>query len=158
MYEDIIKRHRPRGWKVYHSKRRTDIALAAKAADEKGKKRKGLIDCAITDFESRTIRAPRVVCEYTLQILLHEFAHVKLKHIVYVGEPTPDSMPLHKMEYEADEWAMTIMRLEGIKVTRAIKISAKRYLQHCIAKDLKEGNAIHIHIARKAKLKEKDDE
>lgn len=156
MYEDIIKRHRPRGWKVYYSKRRTEIALQAKNDDEKLRSRDGLIDCAITDFNTKTIRAPFVVDEYTLHILLHEFAHVKLKHITYVGQPEPEALPYHKQEFEADEWAMTIMRLEGVKVTKAIKISSRRYIQYCIARDLKVGMPIHTHIARKHKFKLKD--
>lgn len=158
MYDDIIKRHRPRGWKVYHSKRRTDIALEAKRKDDLGQKREGLINCAVADFGNKTIRAPRVQCEYTLHILLHEYAHVHLGHGAFPDDS--EKLPLHKQEYEADEWAMTIMKLEGVPVTKSIRVSSRRYVDHCITKDIKKGLPIHTHIARKAKvkLKEKEDE
>lgn len=159
MYDDIVKRHRPRGWTLTHSKRRTKMALEAKAKEEKGINRPIGPILAEMDPNKKTIRGPHVVDEYTLHIVLHEFGHVHLKHIFNVGEE-PDHLPHHKQEFEADEWAMTIMKVEGIKVTEAIKRSAKRYLRHCIAQDLKAGKPIHTHIAKKAriKLKESEDE
>lgn len=151
MYEDIIKRHKPSGWRVCHSKRRTEIALAAKAKDEAKIKRDGLINCAVTDFDNKVIRAPHVGCEYTLQILLHEFAHVKLKHWTYVGDPPTKGIPLHKQEFEADRWSMEIMRMEGVAVTAAIRLSHKRYIRHCIARDEASGVPIHDHIGKKVR-------
>lgn len=150
MYEDIIKRHKPRGWRVCYSKRRTEIAQAAKNKDERSVSRKGLIDCAETDFSKKVIRAPHVTCEYTLQILLHEFAHVKLQHWTYVGDPPTKGIPLHKQEFEADRWSMEIMRMEGVTVTKAIKLSHKRYIRHCIRQDEAAGVPIHAYIGKRA--------
>lgn len=146
----IVKRHHPRGWRIYFSKRRTDIALAAKDKDERGVRRDGLINCAYTDFEKRIIRSPHPLCEYTLQILLHEFAHVHLKHITYVGDPPTKGIPLHRQEFEADRWSMEIMRIEGITVTKAIVLSHKRYLRRCIKRDKADGVLIHKHVQKRA--------
>ena len=146
----VIKRHRPRGWRIYFGKRRTEIALAAKDKDERGVRRDGLIDCAYANFERRIIRSPHVGCEYTLQILLHEFAHVHLKHITYVGDPPTKGIPLHKQEFEADRWSMEIMRMEGITVTKAIVLSHKRYLRRCIKLDKAAGVIIHKHIQKRS--------
>jgi hypothetical protein len=145
----IIKRHRPRGWRIYFSLGRTKKALTAKDKDERGVRRAGLIDCAEANFERRIIRSPHVGCEYTLQILLHEFGHVHLKHISYVGDPPDKGIPMHRQEFEADRWSMEIMRLEGVTVTRAIKLSAKRYLRHCIKKDEAQGVDIQPHVRKR---------
>ncbi len=144
MYEDILKRHRPRGWRVIHGSKRTKIALEAKADDEKGKPRPVTgVSTALSDPVKKVIFAPYVVCEYTLHIVLHEFAHVKMEHWGR-GESF-----LHKEEFEADRWAKEIMRLEGVKVTKAISRGCKRYLKHCLDKDEAAGVPIHTHIKRK---------
>lgn len=151
-YEAILKKHRPRGYTVYPSKRRTEIALKAKSADERNVRRKDLIDCAYVDFDKKIIRVPYVGCSYTLQIVLHEFAHVHLKHISYVGED-PAKNPLHIQEFEADRLSMEWMRMAGITVTAAIKRSHKRYLRHVIRHDEAHGVAIKPHIRKKATKK-----
>lgn len=152
MYEDLLKKHRPRGWRIYHSKRRTEKALEAKASDERGVQRARLIDCAYADFDKKIIRAPLAVCEYTLQIVLHEFAHVHLKHVTYVGED-PSKNPLHVQEFEADRLSMEWMRMAGVPVTKAIKNSHKRYLRHCIGKDEAQAVTIRPHIKKRARKK-----
>lgn len=151
-FDAILKRHRPRGYKIAPSKRRTEIALKAKDADVRNVRRKDLIDCAYVDFDRKIIRIPYVGCTYTLQIVLHEFAHVHLKHISYVGEPH-DKNPLHIQEFEADRLSMEWMRMAGFTVTAAIKRSHKRYLRHVIAHDEGHGVAIKPHIRKRATKK-----
>lgn len=151
-YEAILKKHRPRGYTLHPSKRRTEIALKAKDADERGVRRKDLIDCAYVDFDRRLIRVPYVGCSYTLQIVLHEFAHVHLKHVSFVGED-PSKHPLHVQEFEADRLSMEWMRMAGIPVTAAIKKSHKRYLRHCIGQDEAQGVTIRPHIRKRANKK-----
>jgi hypothetical protein len=146
MYNEILKRHKPKGWRVYHSARRLENALACKAMDEKQKERPfGAGNLAVADPEQKTVRGPIVVCEYTLHIILHEFAHVALGHW---GK---GASFLHKEEFEADRLAMEWMRLDGIRVTPAIKYSSKRYVRDCIARDEASGVEIAAHIRRKVK-------
>lgn len=145
MYESLIKRHRPRGWRVIFTKRKSKYADNAfkfycgeKIADDGN-----LHTLATCDYYLRIIHAPYVVNEFTLHILLHEFAHVHLKNNDVVS---------HKAEWECDQWAITMMKVEGLKVPKAILKAMRHYARHCIKRDEKAGEAIWPHI-RKAAVK-----
>lgn len=151
-FDEIIKRHRPRGWKIYHSKHRTKMVLMAKDFDAKNLDRDH-IDAVFAEanYDKKTIRGPLVVCEYTLHCILHEIGHVKLEHWTRGASVT------HKEEFEADRWAAEIMRLEGVPITNAIKRSNKRYLKECIESDERKGVPIHSYIRRKLRNRPKKD-
>lgn len=142
-YSDVLKRHKPKGWRVYHSVARTQSALEVKALYERGDDPETLTTLAIAYPEKKIIRGPHAVCEFTLHIVLHEFAHVKLEHWG-IGAST-----LSKEEYEADRLAMEWMRLEGIPVTRVIRKSSRKYIRHCLKIDEAAGVAVPSHIRRK---------
>lgn len=143
-YAHIIKRHRPKGWRVYHSKRRNELfdMCANKPAHLPTN-----TTIAVAYPETRIIRAPYVVCPGTLNVLLHEFGHVHMKHW------TSGANVLHRIEFEAERWAMEIMRIEGIPVSREIRKEARRYIRTCINEDLANGIEIEPHIARFAQVK-----
>lgn len=110
LYESVAKRYKPKGWRVRYSKRR--------AASGSG----------LADGEKRTIYAPHPYTREGLYVLLHEYAHVHLKHLTNIP------LPLTQQEYEAEKWAAHIMRTEGIPVPRSCTRDAKAYIQSHIDK------------------------
>jgi hypothetical protein len=146
IYEHVIRRHRPKGWRVFHTAARNEKA-------EKIRVLKGnyphQADIALADPNRRVIRAPYVVDLFTLQTLLHEYGHVHLKHWG-VGAATR-----HREEFEAERWAMEMMRIEGFPVTDDIKRGVRRYIRFCIKEDEAKGLAIEPHIRRFANLRAK---
>lgn len=65
-------------------------------------------------------------------MLLHEFAHVHLKHW-HVG------LPEAQIEYEAEHWAIATMRREGIAVPRVMIRKARQYVRWCIKREKEKG-------------------
>jgi hypothetical protein len=148
MYEQIIKRHRPRGYRVIYSKRKDKIAAEALEFYSRvplPRKLPAPQVVALCDPEKRLIYAPHVVEEFTLQILLHEFGHVHLDHW---GK---GASVQHREEYEAERWAIEIMRMEGISVPRAAEARFRRYIRLCIKEDAAKGIVIQRHVARRVK-------
>jgi hypothetical protein len=77
---------------------------------------------------------PKPVSREALYVYLHECAHHHL------GHTKPDYRePLWKQEYEAEQWATTTMRREGLSVPRAMIASAKQYVGECADIDKKKG-------------------
>ena len=145
MYEEIVKRYRPRGWRVRYSKRKDKIAadcLAYWQNPVHGSGVGSLQTVAIADPIKRVIYAPHVVDPFTLHTLLHEFGHVHLKHWGN-GESVQ-----HREEYEAERWAAEIVRMEGIKVPRASLRAMRHYIRACIAADEARGIEIQPHVRR----------
>ncbi len=118
--ESIIKRHRPKGFRIRFSRHRKTSGKAS--------------------FERKVIYCPHVTGPETLQIYLHECAHVHLKH--------KDEPLLHKIEFEAEMWAIAIMRLEGIPVPQSVLVAAREYVSRCIHSDEAKGLPIETHIRR----------
>lgn len=106
MYEEIMRRHRPHGWKVIHRNYVSKTAIALSIHDAKGKR----------------IICPQVVDRETLYLYLHECGHVHLGHFKLDLE-TP------REEYEAERWAINTMRSEGIPVPRECLRKAKLRVQ-----------------------------
>lgn len=129
-FDAIIKRHRPKGWRVAFSKRRTANSLGAEAIGER-----------------KIIRAPYVTDPETLHFLLHEFGHVHLKHW------TTGKSSRHREEFEAERWAAEIMRIEGVPVSATIKKAIRAYIRDCIAEDQSKGVPIEAHVARFARVR-----
>lgn len=148
MYEEIVKRYRPRGWRLVFSRRKSKYAddqrvlLMRKNAPEM---ERNALTLAVADPNKKVIHAPYVVDEFTLAILLHEFGHVKLEHWGR-GEA-----PSHRQEFEAEKWALNIMELEGVVVPAYVTRAAKRYIRRCIKEDKLKGEPIQPHVKRFAK-------
>ena len=118
---DIASRHRPRGWSVI----------------ERGEPRKDYWDewhgpsdlgevLALADFDSRTIFVPPLIDRDSLYLFLHECGHVHFDH-----HSLPDA-PMWVIEYEAERYAISAMRAEGVAVPRDAVKAAKRYVKRCI--------------------------
>ena len=140
MYDEIIARHKPRGWKVSHTRTKTKIIEETETFWSDGRRKHdkgGERDCAVSYPIAKCIYAPKIVGPATLFVLLHEFAHVHLRH----WEQGKSS--LHREEYEAERWACHIMHAEGIPVPRWIIKLSKWYIRRCIESDSMKGLKIH---------------
>jgi hypothetical protein len=81
------------------------------------------------------IHAPRPITRKALYIFLHECAHIHLGHC------NGNKKPRHREEYEAEQWAHMIMRLEGVAVPKSMTQRAKGHV----------GRKIDQALRRKAK-------
>lgn len=148
MYEAIVKRHKPQGWVVRTKKLYCDRAATYKV-ELLTKKRltsplHTLAETCVFDDGTKFIYIPKVVDEFTLQIVLHEFGHVRLGHLRadYKGSPS------HKEEWEAERWAINVMRTEGVVVTKEVIRSMRRYLKRLLAQDEAKGKPIHRPVRK----------
>lgn len=144
MYDEIIKRYRPRGWRIVHTKRKDELAVKTRRAMARGATRALPHDApSIGECDPfvRKIYCPTIVDPLTLQIALHEIAHVLLSHLV-------TTFPTHQAEFEAERWSFEIMRQNGIPVSRGIKRMSTRYIKHCIRNAERAGHEVPRHIRK----------
>jgi hypothetical protein len=128
--DDLVKRHRPRGWRVAQSKHRWKWDSAA--------------CCNV----KRILYVPTLKCDESLFLYFHEVGHVIKKHF--------DRKPAHHIEeFEAELYAVHIFRSEGIPVTKYIRDGIRERLCSWIVSDAKKGIPIQRHIARWANHKVK---
>lgn len=123
---EIVKRYRPRGWRVLQSRHRWHWNSAA--------------SCTI----KRTIYVPTLKDDDSLFLYLHEVGHVVKKHF----ELKP---PHHREEFEAELYAIHIFRVEGLPITKYIRDTMRERLCSWITSDIKKNIPIQRHIARWAK-------
>jgi len=121
--DEIVKRHRPRGWRVRQSKHRW--AWESAEADDK----------------ARILSVPTLKDDDSLFLYLHEVGHVKQDHFKL-------KLPKHREEFEAERFALHVFRNEGIPVTKAIMKSLRARLRGWIDYDIKRGVKVQHHIAR----------
>ena len=69
------------------------------------------------------IVAPSPVTRRRLYVFLHECGHAWLDHHEYGRKK-----PMYLQEFEAEQWAMRVMREEGVPVPRASTRRAKSYV------------------------------
>lgn len=123
---EIVKRYRPRGWRVAQSRHRWTWS-SAKAEPNK-----------------RVLYVPTLDDDDSLFIYLHECGHVVLKHF-------DNDLPAHREEFEAERFAVHVFRTEGLPVTKLILSDLRARLCTHIKADIKRGVTIQRHIARWAK-------
>lgn len=123
---EIVRRHRPRGWLVRQSKHRYAVSSAE------------------AHYEKRTLYVPTVCDAGALFIFLHECGHVVSQHFHL-------ELPTHREEYEAERYAMHVFRNEGIPLARAILNEARSRVRGIIDRDIRKGIKIQRHVARWAK-------
>lgn len=142
MYEEIIKAHKPRGWRIVPTKRKDAVADRARATAYTRSIKTlppDAPDLAECNYDKRRIYCPHVVDAFTLQCLLHEIAHVILRH-------RDRYTPLARAEYEAERLSFEIMRLHGVRVSRGIRRLSARYINLCITADERKGVAIPARV------------
>lgn len=100
----VVKRHRPRGWRVRESKRRV-ATLTGEA-----------------NWNKKTIYCPTLDTREGLFVFLHECGHIHFKHF-------QDALPITQEEYEADRYAISIMQIEGIQVPKTMVDISKHNLR-----------------------------
>lgn len=113
-YSHIIRKYKPRGWKV----------VWCAPPKHKSWGMDGSYVVALASPVAKTIRCPVVTGPETLFYFLHECGHVLLRHFELYPDPT-DMVA----EYEAERFALSIMRLEGVTVPRALVQGAKDNLR-----------------------------
>lgn len=123
---EIVKRHKPRGWRVRQSSHRWTW------------------ESAEADNAERTLSVPTIICDVSLFLYLHECGHVHQGHFRI-------KLPRHREEFEAERYALHVFRTEGIPVTKDIMKGVRSRLCGHINYDIKRGVPIQRHIARWAK-------
>lgn len=102
-FDEIVGKYQPDGWKVRQVKRVPGG------------------DCAgIAIWNKKTIYTKPVKDLRTLQVYLHEAAHVHLNHL-----GLPVRKPMMVEEYEAEMWSFAALVNEGIPVTSQMISDAK---------------------------------
>lgn len=124
--DEIVKRYRPRGYRVRQSRHRWKWE-SAEVCNKK-----------------KYIAVPTLKDDDSLFLYLHEVGHVKLDHFKV-------KLPKHREEFEAERFALHVFRSEGIPVTKAIMIGVRARLHAWINRDIKRGKPISRHILRWAK-------
>lgn len=107
----IVAKYRPRGWKI--------VETAQVPRDAGG----------LTVFGNNRIYCPFVVDAYSLQVYLHEVAHVKLRH-----RWTPK--PRYVQEYEAEMWSFAALVNEGFPITQKMLKQAKFNVYNLVVKSI----------------------
>ena len=90
---------------------------------------------------AKTIHVPKPVTRRALHIFLHEVAHVLLGH--GTADWCPPPKPRYVEEFEAERWALDVMRKEGVAIPRKVTASARAYVARKIRQAEKRG-AKHI--------------
>jgi hypothetical protein len=132
---EIVKRHRPRGWQVHQSAHRWRWE-SADAHDTR--KINGKV------VSTHLLEVPTLKDDDSLFLYLHEVGHVVQGHFKL-------KLPRHREEFEAERFALHVFRNEGIPVTRHIMKALRARLCGSIQYDIKRGIPIQHHIARWAK-------
>lgn len=122
----IVKRHRPKGWRVRESRHRYAVTSAE------------------AHYEKRTLYVPTLCDTGSLFLFLHECGHVVSGHF-------HTSLPQHREEYEAERYAIHVFRNEGVPLSRNLLGEARSRVRGIINQDANRGIKIQPHIARWAK-------
>ena len=131
--DEIVRRYRPRGWRVAQSKHRWKWDSAAA--------------CNIKRvLYVPTLRAADTRADESLFLYLHEVGHVVKKHF-------DQKLSHHREEFEAEMFAFHIFKVEGIPVSKYIRNAIRVRLCSWIKSDIKKSISIEPHIARWAKHK-----
>jgi hypothetical protein len=121
---EIAARHLPKGWTAIETKWHNKLKCGAAYPDTK------------------QITVPYLNDAMTVYIYLHECSHVHLGHF---REPY---LPLHIEEYQAERAALSLARIEGLRLPRSVTLAAKDYVRRCIEKDEKRGLKIDQRVRR----------
>lgn len=105
---------------------------------------------------------PRPKTREALYIFLHECGHFHLKHfnacdtevaklrIAYTGN---GQLTRAHEEFEAEQWAMNTMRMEGLKVPQSMIKEARKYVRQCMKLKPKHDAETPGHIQQWANKK-----
>lgn len=120
----IADKHLPKGWEVVEKgEPRKDFFKAHNGAGLFGE----VLGCA-DPFKKQIVCAP-IICRSSLYLFLHEAGHVHFRHTEFADAET---FPLWLIEYEAEMYAITAMRAEGLAIPRGAVAAAKKYVARCI--------------------------
>jgi hypothetical protein len=104
------------------------MALIMEAGVKKVVFRERLTGMAIPS--TKTIRVPRPTTRRKLHLLAHEVGHIALGHGV-------GKIPVHRAEYEAEQYAHNALRRHGIAASKRASDCAKEYIASKIRQALR---------------------
>ena len=113
----IAKRYRPIGVRVRFKRNSKNLGPAHARLHADG---------------SKEIYSPSPATRDGLFFFLHECAHFILRHWHV-------KIPVWRQEYEAEMWAISTLRREGIPVSKEMIKDAKKYVRGIIVAHLKKG-------------------
>lgn len=112
-YEDVVKAHRPAGYRLLRRKMHQNDGLAT--------------------YQATINVDPGLKGREALFVTLHEFGHVHNRHLRNVPGFRP--LPAWQYEYEADQYAINAMREHGIPIPRDRLAWHKEIVRDLIAQD-----------------------
>lgn len=112
-FAEIILRRLPAGWRT---------AVRHETDRQRG----------ACDFKSRTLSHPPLKTRRDLFVALHEVGHATMHH--------QTKMAPHVEEYEAEQFAILVMKLEGIPVPRIELALARANVRVAIIGDVASGH------------------
>jgi hypothetical protein len=124
---ELVKRYRPRGWTIQQSRWR-------RATSERHAS-------GMADKTKRTLYVPTLVDIDALLIFLHECAHVILKHWDH-------PLPLHVVEFEAEKFAINVLRNENIRVSSELIDGARARVRGWVKYDEARNIPIKANVRR----------
>jgi hypothetical protein len=123
LIRQIVKRHKPRGWRVRESKHRYNVVSGS------------------AHWDKRTLYVPTLKDAISLFVFLHECGHVHMRHFHL-------TQPDHRQEYEAELYAVHVFRSEGIPLSRSLLALAKERVKRVVEIDERHGIKIQAHVRR----------
>lgn len=120
---EIVRRHRPRGWRVRESRHRYAV------------------QSALAHWEKRTLYVPTLLDESALFLFLHECGHERQRHFHV-------DLPAHREEFEAEQYAIHVFRSEGIRLPKELLAAARARVREVIRKDEMRGVEIQLHVRK----------
>lgn len=130
----VAKKYRPKGWKVRERAPRHGCDGMAVAHN------KAIYCLPIHDL-------------YSLYVYLHEVGHVRSPGHLYPGPCKPDDLDLGWIEeYEAEIYAITTMRAEGLRVARDTLAAARENVAAYFLEKHDLGDLDHPHFLRALKF------
>ena len=109
---DILRRYRPRGWRVCQSRYRRDHG-----------------GNGVADSNLQVLRVPILADADDLHTFLHECGHVHRGHFLVDN-------PHHLEEHEAEMYALHVLWAEGIETPRLLIRTSRCIIADAIAKDV----------------------
>lgn len=130
LLRQIAWRHVPPGWSM--------VERAPRPYYDKNKGRE-MEEWGSCNYQSSTLYVPPLTSRANLYIACHEIGHATL-HV------DNDPKSFHVREYEAEQFAIGLMRTEAVPVPRSELASAKKNVLDHIAGDVRRGFHIDKHI------------
>lgn len=120
---DIVRRHKPRGYRIRHTKRMTKLMNG------------------YASYRRKVLVVPQLINVEGLYVYLHECGHVHMCHFHKKVRPIP-----HREEYEAELYAINALRAERVFFPLRLRQAARAYIARHVRQDRKAKHDICQHV------------